>query len=238
MFYSKPTDLQKTKQRCFGLIKYLRANAETLRTTDEEPLADINEAFLVTNHHIQAITNRFPAAWNAMRLGSYLDLLPLDETCGIVMVHDKDIERPTSTRTHMRLPRIEHLLNLTPEDFFLFMQVLANCRFTSYGTTFFLELQNIEDRPFMQYFIDNGKTFRISSLYASDKWIPFSDIQFIAGLQPTLEGQFAALQYLAARQCEDVLQIPAETVINLELEWPPMTDDYCSVPRQSPLHTS
>lgn len=153
---------------------------------------------------------------------------------GLLIINEKaDGPVATVSPTHIRLPKLSHLITLTPNDFFGIMNIISNSTTTtdSKGLSINPALagyDSIENSPLYPFFTKVRVNYRMNPDYVDKKWTRRSDIAFLSNLEVTRDNQLSAMQYLTAVQnAEDLLYFPAETVVQLELDWQQVTDDYC-----------
>ena len=149
----------------------------------------------------------------------------------------------TVTPSHIRLPKLSHLITLVPDDFFLLMKLLATAKNTQTGDSLSLNLgscgiQSLEFTPLDPFFTKLRVNYRMNPEYCDRKWTPRDAIKFLSKLEPTTENQLAAMQYLTVLQNEDILYFPLESMVNLELEWDQVDDNYCIPPESIGKHIS
>lgn len=171
-----------------------------------------------------------------------MDVLPLG-TEGFYLYSTRGAEGKiqTVTRTHVRLPKLSHLITLCPKDFFLLLSLIATAKNTQTGDSLALNpatcgISDINNTGVGQFFTKMRVNYRINDEYCDRKWTPRDAIAFLSKLEPTQENHLAAMQYLTVLQNSDILYFPLESMINLELNWEQVDDDYCIPPEDLPNH--
>lgn len=156
-----------------------------------------------------------------------------DASVGIIYINEKaDGQMQTISPSHVRLPKLSHLICLTPEDFFGLLRILDTAKNTQQGNSLALNpaaagYSSIDNSSLYPYFTKMRVNYRMNTDYCDRKWTRREDIHFLAPLQPTRDNQLSAMQYITAQQNNDLLYFPVESVVNLELDWPQATDEYC-----------
>jgi hypothetical protein len=142
----------------------------------------------------------------------------------------------TVTKTSIRLPKMEFLLTLTPEDFSAFVDVISTARLVT-GSLMGLDKGIAGYKDIQHFFVIEKTNFRISPEYASSAWITWETIKYLYNLKAeyTLnlkdyedEEEFAQDQsrlwqryqliychYLAAAQTNFIRPIPMDTQLDL-----------------------
>lgn len=229
-FYRSPASPEKILKLCEPLFNYMRQNLKVVKPDDGVPLNGVKEAFLASLDQMQYINDRYPDTHYLIRLGGYMEVMPLNpqRTEFLIYIFDqKNAFEPTASKSHVRLPKLSHLITLTEDDFFAIFKFIAAGTTVSYGSTFSVP-GNIDLPPTAaQFFTTNGKTYRPDPQYCdARKWFTKEDVAFIAALDPTRDNQLSAMQYLTARSNDDLLYFPLESAIALELDWQQINDDY------------
>lgn len=225
----KPAEFHTVQYVGADLLRYLRANCTTLKPDDSEIRFGVKEAFLANDQHVTTINDKYHNVFASMRIGGFLDIAPIDpygENVIIYLLENRDKNFPTSSKTHFRLPQLQYLLTLTPEDFFLFLQLLSTTNTIPSGTSFFLNTSNEITAALTPFFMTNDKTWRLNPEFADRRWTSKDDVEFLAALDPTTSNQLYALQYLASRTDSTIFQFPIDTSIELELEWQQISPFY------------
>lgn len=156
--------------------------------------------------------------WRGLIYSGYGEEIPwgYDGCCFILTKHAAlRATKHTVSKSHITLPDTRTLLSLTPDDFFILFQYLADQRETSY-----LEAPTEELPPAIQsWFISYLKGLELDPAITINKWTSRDVIRTVALLPPTLSSQAAAIQYIDALRYKDIPFIPADSAIELELEW-------------------
>lgn len=178
----------------------------------------------------------------ALRIGDFMDVLPLgNEGFYLYSTRGAEGKIQTVTRTHVRLPKLSHLITLCPRDFFLLLNLIATAKNTQTGDSLALNpaacgVTDINNTAVGQFFTKMRVNYRINDDYCDRKWTPRDAISFLAKLEPTQENHLAAMQYLTVLQNDDILYFPIESMVNLELSWEQIDDDYCVPPESVTNH--
>lgn len=226
MRYGKRPTYIQMRPHIQELLSYLRENCPVLQEYKEGD----REVFLLLPQEHRDFMLRFNRIYPALKAGGFLELIPWDSEASVLVFDPAAQGRiNTITPTHMRLPRLGHLITLTSGDFRDFFVLVANAKNVSNCTSLTLNpplinYPTIEATPFNHFFEKLITNYRFDLRYVSANWTPRSLIKYIAAHQIS---QLEALQLLAVAQDSSITQIPAETTINLELEWPQVADEYC-----------
>lgn len=210
----------------------MRQNAKIVRApTDDENV----EVFYATYAEYRRWPDEMLRIINALRVANFLLMTPLGEGFYLFNTETANGPTPTITPTHIRLPKLSHLITLVPSDFFLLLRLLATAKNTQTGDSLSLNfgaagIQNLAFSAIDQFFIKLRVNYRMNPDYCDRKWTPRDAIKFLANLEPTRENQLSAMQYLTVLQNEDLLYFPLDAMIDLELDWEQVSDDYCTPP--------
>lgn len=190
----------------------------------------IREAFYADKQAMDKIESLYKNIYGMMRLGDFIETAPLNYDWSEIMIYvleDKEAFLPTVSKTHVRLPKLSHLITLTAEDFFSLFKLIASGRVAPYGNSFVIPGEMEIAPAIAQFFVTNDKTWRTNPEFADKKWTERQDIEFIASLDPTRDNQLSAMQFLTARQNPDLLYFPLESSIALELDLEQIDENYC-----------
>lgn len=236
-FARKTVSMAHIKHLLPPIQAYLRQNCillEDVETSNDEHFA---EAYLITGKQINEL---YVTQFNQLRtleLSRAVGIAPMGNDRSLLLfwiADDVGGFDMSVSRTHIRLPKLSHLITLTPDDFFLLFRILAtSSRATSNALSLDLSAADCEDfessiiYPFFEILKTN---YRISKDYMDKKWTPNEVIALIASLEPTRDNQLSAMQYLTAIQNSDLLYFPVETVVELQLDWDQVSDEYCVPP--------
>ncbi len=140
--------------------------------------------------------------------------------------------KPTASKTHLKMPKLSHLITLSPEDFFTLIQILYSSETLSSNSLLKLDLESvnindIESETIAPFFKKERINYRLNHEFCDRKWTRREALHVIADLEPTEVNAYYAMQYLTAIQNPDLLYFPLNTAVELELDWPQITDDYC-----------
>lgn len=196
------------------------------------------EAFYLDENAAKVSLEDFKWQLYALQNGGYAQFIPYttDRHIGLILIN-KTAEGPVQTvsPTHIRLPKLSHLICLTPADFFALFRVLNTAKNTQTGNSLMLNtakagIGSIEQSPLYPFFTKMRVNYRMNVDYADRKWTDRDHIKFLAELEPSRDNQLSAMQLLTSTQNNDILYFPVETVVQLELDWDQITDDYCIPP--------
>lgn len=193
------------------------------------------EAFYFDEKHYQTFLDEFRRELFICQNAGYSEFIPLnsERSIGVVLMKTTaDGPMPTVSPTHIRLPKLSHLICLTPEDFFGLLRVLNTAKNTQTGNSLMLNpaaagYDSIETSPLYPFFTKMRVNYRMNPDYADKKWTTRDDIKFLAAQEPSRDMHLSAMQYLTAVQNADLLYFPMESVVQLELDWQQATDEYC-----------
>lgn len=208
---------------------WLRAHCPVLREESEPPLFGVREAFYVNEAQMKEMLRIYKNVFTALRLGSLIQMCPLnyEQTEMLIYVLDESGSfTPTCSKTHCRLPKLSHLITLSPNDFFALFDFLVSGHLTGTGTSFTIDAAVPLPPTIMPFLVTNTKTWRTNPEYNDLKWITWDDIKFIAELEHSELSQLYAMQYLTARYNKDLLYFPLDSAVGLELDWEQINEDY------------
>ena len=229
-FYKKRADFHTIENTCEPLLLFLRQNCYMIKEEDgTASLWGVREAFYADKSAMDKITTLYKNINGLMRLGHFIEVAPLNYQWTEVMIfvlEDKETFLPTVSKSHVRLPKLSHLITLTPEDFFAVFKYIAAGQNVAFGNSFKVSSEIALSGAIAPFFVTNDKTWRTNPEYADRKWTTKEDIAFIADLEPTELNQLYAMQYLTARQNPDIMYFPVEAAVGLELDWDQVSDDY------------
>lgn len=228
-FYKKRADFHTIENTCEPFLLFLRQNCEVLKIDDGDMLNGVKEAFFCRPEELKMIERQYKSLYEVMRYADYIAMQPVDllRTAYIVYIlEDKKAFTPTISKIAYRLPKLSHLITLTPEDFFAVFQILEKCRPVAVGSALIMPADTYIPSAIAPFFITNDKSWKINPDFADSKWTNIDDVLFIAQLDVTERNQLYAMQYLTARQNSDLLYFPVESAVALELEWDQVNEDY------------
>lgn len=213
---------------------WLRTNCPVVTEYQE----DGKEAFLLDEKQARTTLDEFKHQLYLMQGGGFAQFIPytVDRHVGLILINETaDGPVQTISPSHVRLPKLSHLICLTPADFFALFRVLNTAKNTQTGNSLMLNpakagVVSIEQSPLYPFFTKMRVNYRMNPDYADRKWTDRDYIKFIAELEPSRDNQLSAMQLLTASQNSDLLYFPVETVVQLELDWEQVTDDYCVPP--------
>lgn len=229
-FYKKRATFHTIENTCEPLLLFLRQNCHMVKEEDgTAPLWGVREAFYADKATMDKISTLYKNIYGLMRVGHFIEVSPLNVNWSEVLIfvlEDKEAFTPTVSKSHIRLPKLSHLITLTPEDFFAVFRILASGTNVSTGTSLLISNETQFSAAIAPFFVTNDKTYRTNPEYTDRKWTTKSDIAFIAALDPTRDNQLSAMQYLTARQNPDLMYFPVDSAVQLELEWDQVSEDY------------
>lgn len=201
--------------------------------TDSDP----TEVFYITREQYRAwYPEDIFRVVNALRIGGFLEMLP----CGadafyLYSTRGAEGKTPTVTISHVRLPKLSYLITLSPNDFFLLLRLIATARNTQTGDSLSLNpaacgITDLASTTIAPYFTKMRVNYRMNDDYCDRKWTPREAIAFLSRLEPSRDSQLSAMQYLTVLQNDDILYFPIESMIDLELEWEQVSEEYCIPP--------
>jgi hypothetical protein len=216
-------------QDCAPRIKLLRDHLQK----HAKLITDVEfqcEAYFVDSPD-PLIRQEFQSLYALPCAGGFVRLAPLGDGTLVIFNPEADGAQPTVSRTHIRLPKLSHLITLSPSDFFLFMRLIATAANSNAVDVIKLNppAAGVNAVPAIldPFFFLVRVNYRITPEYADHKWTLRGSIHKVAFLDETRDNQLAAMQYLTALQNPDLLYFPLEAAIDLELDWEQMDDDYC-----------
>lgn len=211
---------------------WLRKNCPVIKDYDEFG----QEAFLLNEDEFRISLDEFKQQLYILQNAGFCQFIPFtaNRRAGMIIINEKaDGPIASISPTHIRLPKLSHLITLIPSDYFGLMKILAESITTNDGKSIAINpmvagYESLENSALYPFFTKVRVNYRMNTDYTDKKWTRRSDIAFIAGLEVTRDNQLSAMQYLTAIQnIDDLLYFPAETVVQLELDWQQVTDDYC-----------
>lgn len=234
-FYRKRLSYDEVAPAIQKFRDYLRLHAPVARELSDHD----TEAFLISQNLFNSIL-KDPQTTNIygfMLTAKYLTLTPFDNKLGYLLTINQNAEgtQPTVAPDYLRLPKLSHLITLTPDDFFLFMRLISTSKKTSAGDSMSLNpaaagCRDIHTTALNMFFTKLRTNYRLNPDYADRKWTARDDVIFISNLEPNRENQLMAMQYLTATQNIDLMYFPMETSLDLELDWEQLNNDYCVPP--------
>lgn len=210
---------------------WMRTNCPVVKEYEEFG----QEAFFYDEHTIKASLDEFRHQLYVLQGAGFAQFIPwvTDTTVGMLIINEKaDGVMQTVSPSHIRMPKLSHLICLTPEDYFGLLRVLDTAKNTQQGNSLSLNpaaagYSSIDSSPLYPFFTKMRVNYRMNPDYSDKKWTRREDIKFLSSLAPTRDNQLSAMQYITAHQNNDLLYFPVETVVNLELDWQQITDEYC-----------
>lgn len=231
-YYRRHLTFDEVAPHIQKLRLWLRQNCPVVKEYQGE---FCEEAFLFDESQSKTLLETFRRELFICQNAGYSEFIPLttDRSIGVVLMK-KSADGPmtTVTPTHVRLPKLSHLICLTPEDFFGLMRIINTAKNTQTGNSLMLNpaaagYDSIETSPLYPFFTKMRVNYRMNPEYADKKWTSREVIKFLAGLEVTRDTHLSAMQYLTVCQNNDLLYFPMESVIQLELDWQQATDEYC-----------
>ena len=167
----------------------------------------------------------------------YIDS-PNNTEVAIFWTDKKDkITLPTIMRGAIRPPKLSYLITLTPDDFFMIIRILYFSQIVS-GDKLKLDLKSVGLDEDILNEEDDGRAAIINRFFrklrtnytivpeaAMKQWIDKNDLENIVDLEPTVENQLYAMQYITAVTQDDVYFFPTDSAIELAMDWPQAWDE-------------
>jgi len=236
LHYRHPLKPKNVEPAIHMIRLYLQQNAYPIPYLTREDLEEFTDAWLVPLDLEEEIQRNIPlsrATWVSKASGLLVSFPWGAEPLTFVYAFRKNMENPSSTVTpdFIRLPKLSHLITLTPEDFFTFLSIIATASLSSNKTALTLKTTiDINTSIFSPFFKKMITNYRISPEYADKKWTPFKAVNFLAALSPTIENQLNAMQFLSAIQNDDLMCFPISAAINLQLDQIEELDESYAIP--------
>lgn len=210
-------------------------------TVAQEMSEEYDEVFYLNKENLDYMKDKFYPLYSFLLVSKFILVAPLSPDV-LIIFWNKRAEgiEPTVTRTHIRLPKLSHLITLTAEDFFSFIRVVHKSKITAAGDSLTLCLpeagvQNLNTTNFAHFFQILRINYRMCLDYTDRKWTSRDAIKTIAAFTPTTEAHFAAMQYLTALQNPDLLYFPETAAIELELDLESTAPGYTAPPIADPM---
>ena len=110
----------------------MRQNAVCVHAPDEHDPREI--FFMTAEQERKGLPETIAKIITALRIGDFMDVLPLgNEGFYLYSTRGAEGKIQTVTRTHVRLPKLSHLITLSPRDFFLLLNLIATAKNTQTG---------------------------------------------------------------------------------------------------------
>ncbi len=221
--------------------RYLAAYAEKVPEAEHEYLNHFN-LYIFDNRKYITMKKEIGYQMKPLFYAGWMEEIPWDKYHSALFVYKQAPTDGTLTlsKTHVRLPQLSFLITLTPKDFFLFFNTIANQKNLLH---FELAEDEIPAR-FKSWFSKYYKGQRINSKIADRRWVPRYVIDTIAEMwqgeikdeadeQSAQLLQLAAMQYITVMRDDSLVSVPVSTVLALELDWEQIKDadgqdtDYC-----------
>lgn len=236
-FARKKVSMAEVQKLLPPIQRYLRQNCSLLEDIETSRSEYFSECYLMTGAQLNELYHANYGAMATLELARVVGIAPCnDDRSQILLWIASEIGGFDASVTpgYIRLPKLSHLITLTPEDFFALFRILANARRATNNSLAIdttvagiIDFQSSILFPFFELLKTN---YRISKEYMDKKWTPNEAIALIAALEPTRDNQLSAMQYLTAIQNSDLLYFPVETVVELQLDWDQVSEDYCVPP--------
>lgn len=238
-FARKKVSMAQIQHLLPPMRSWLQRNCALLEGIETARDEYYSECYLIDANQVQELYRYQPGQFTTLELAKVMGIAPVtpDRKQYLLWVASEIGGFDASVSAgFVRLPKLSHLITLTPEDFFSLFRLLANSkRPTPNSLSLDPHQAGIEDfqssiiYPFFELLKTN---YRISRDYMDKKWTPNDAIALIAALEPTRDNQLSAMQYLTAIQNSDLLYFPVETVVELQLDWDQVSEEYCVPPDQ------
>ena len=200
---------------------------------------DGQETFLLTKDAALDKEDAYYKYFVPLAINGLVDAIPYDEQNLLIIFNDTadDIAfQDTVSPTHIRLPKDDHLLLLTPEDFFDLLTLIGKAKFNSsknglYLTPTIINYSTVEETPFAKFFVKKKVAYKTDPRIVNRVWTPFAAIQKMMVFPPTAENQLYSLQYFTVMRNIDYPLFPVSTLIELEIDdWEQLSPTYCRPP--------
>lgn len=168
------------------------------------------------------------------RAAGFVQLIPQGKGVLVIFSKKESTHRPTLSKDYICLPKLSHLITLSQTDFFILFKILANSRAagsTADSISLNLSAADVAELPptLTPFFTALGINYRMNTEYADSKWTEKALLKQVAELYPSRDNQLSAMQFLTAKQNDDLLYFPIETAIELGLEYDQLNDEYCQI---------
>jgi len=228
-FYRNTLQYGDISQAWQKLHSTLSAHPDVKQIVSDDP---DRVCFFINNPYEMLSHDPIHSAYMPVMLAGFTQIVPVYNSAIVVLRRDTD-KSETVSKTHIRLPKLSHLITLTPDDFFLLLNIIDTAKVTQQGNSLSLQLakagvHSLNDTNLAQFFTPLITNHRINRDLADRKWTPLKAISQMAAFPPYAENQLYAMQYFTVLQNDDVFWLPEETAVNLELD--PiefMTKGYC-----------
>jgi hypothetical protein len=194
------------------------------------------EVFLITPENFKTIREKYANLFAFLIESKFADYSPMGGgTYAFYWCKEASGGLITVSKTHVRLPKLSHLITLVPRDFFTLIRLVTTAKNTQTMDSLSLNppavgIQVFEQSPLYQFFTVLRVNYRFNVEYADRKWTPRAILNEIAALEPSRETHLSAMQYLTAQQNDDLLYFPADAAVDFEWELEPINDDYVVPP--------
>lgn len=207
-------------------------NQSAHRVINEEDEDMRNEWYFFTGKVPEDGLLQFRKLFAYLERGGFIKGVPTDGGLFIIFNESANGKTPTVSPSHVRLPKLSHLITLVPEDFFALIRLVYTAKSPAPGVALQLNppaagITDLTHHPISQFFTLLKTNYRMNTDYADRKWTRRDALSLIADLEPTRDNQLSAMQYLTALQNSDLLYFPVDTRIELDLDWTQVSDDYC-----------
>lgn len=231
-YYRRHLTFDEVAPHIQKLRLWLRQNCPVIKEYEGDYC---EEAFFFDEAQMHNMIAEFNKELYICQNAGFAEFLPFtsDGKVGVALIKQSaDGPMVTVTPTHIRLPKLSHLICLTPEDFFGLLRICNTAKNTQTGNSLMLNpaaagYTSVETSPLYPFFTKMRVNYRMNPDYADKKWTSREDIKFLAAQDPSRDMHLSAMQYLTAAQNADLLYFPMESVVQLELDWQQATDEYC-----------
>ncbi len=219
------------------LRQWMRLNCAVVNELSEE---DIEVFFMTHEEHDQMLRAGFRNIYNFLLMEEYIDIAPMTDKLKdgklVYWRRKTDGMMATITTTHIRLPKLSHLITLVPHDFFRLIGLVVTAKNAADGTALNLdpmqfEIESFESSFIGQYFIKLKTNYRMNPEYADRKWTRREVLNEIHGLEPNIENHLISMQLLTVLQNDDLFYFPVEAAINFSFSCDQLNEEYCVAPQ-------
>lgn len=219
--YSYP--YTKAQPQIAEMERFLNAYGEKIPECDNS-YNDLYQIYILHNGQRGIMQKKLQKTLSILIYSGWVQEVPWSSVEAAILLPKPgavDSSTLTLSKSHVRLPQLSYLITLTPSDFFDFFTLLAG-----QGQLLHFELDETEIPPlFHTWFSRFSRGQRINSAIADRRWVPRYVIDTLAVMDPTLENQLAAMQYITVMRDTSLVTIPSSTVIALELDWEQIKQD-------------
>jgi hypothetical protein len=243
-YYKKKLTYDEISPQAQKFRTWLRANTICAKSYSEATEGDITEVFLVQDTTIDTMRETHWKILNFMQASGFLQVVPFSgDSIALYFKETADGPAPTVSPTHIRLPKLSHLISLCPDDFFALLRLIHHSKKNALGDALSLNppdagISNWTESILNPFFTKLRTNYRMNPDYCDKKWTDRQHIARVASLFPSRETHLSAMQFLTAMQNTDLLYFPLDAANDLEIDEPEqINNDYCVPPRDERFST-